>query len=261
MNCIIYLVRTSDKDVEQFNESLELLEKNLLNYTDSTDVLVFVEESFEPYKSKVKTNLELLYQTIEFDLPEYSPEILENIPEFYPHPTHGNGPIEWGHPGFTMGYRHMCRMFSGEVYKFPIVQEYEYYLRLDTDSFIRTPLGYDIFKWAKQNECWYGYIAPAVQQDNEKVVEGLSEFVNSIYPNQIPDRWMYYTNWELGKVNWFLTSEYITFYNMIDENGGIYTKRWGDAPIKFLGVNLFMPQKHIQPVQGFTYQHGAVYTV
>ena len=113
MNCIIYLVRTSDKDVEQFNESLELLEKNLLNYTDSTDVLVFVEESFEPYKPKVKTNLELLYQTIEFDLPEYPPEILENIPEFYPHPTHGNGPIEWGHPGFTMGYRHMCRMFSG----------------------------------------------------------------------------------------------------------------------------------------------------
>ena len=56
MNCIIYLVRTSDKDVEQFNESLELLEKNLLNYTDSTDVLVFVEESFEPYKPKVKTN-------------------------------------------------------------------------------------------------------------------------------------------------------------------------------------------------------------
>ena len=55
---------------------------------------------------------------------------------------------------------------------------------------------------------------------------------------------MYYTNWELGKVDWFLTSEYITFYNMIDENGGIYTKRWGDAPIKFLGVNLFMPQKH-----------------
>ena len=51
MNCIIYLVRTSDKDLEQFNESLELLEKNLLKYTDSTDVLVFVEESFEPYKT------------------------------------------------------------------------------------------------------------------------------------------------------------------------------------------------------------------
>ena len=60
MNCIIYLVRTSDKDVEQFNESLELLEKNLLKYTDSTDVLVFVEESFEPYKTKVKTKFRIV---------------------------------------------------------------------------------------------------------------------------------------------------------------------------------------------------------
>ena len=46
--------------------------------------------------------------------------------------------------------------------------------------------------------------------------------------------------------------EHDRFYDLV---------RWGDAPIKFLGVNLFMPQKHIQPVQGFTYQHGAVYTV
>ena len=261
MNCIIYLVRSSDKDIEEFNKSLSLLEKNLLKYTDSTDVLVFIEESFEEYKSKVKTDLDLKYKVIEFKTPDYPKEIADNIPEFYPHPTHGNGPIEWGHPGFSMGYRHMCRMFSGEFYKLPIVQQYEYYIRLDTDSFIQTPLGYDIFKWAKENECWYGYVAPAVQQDNEKVVEGLWDLVNEHYPNNIPDRWMYYTNWELGKVDWFLTSEYMALYNIIDENGGIYTKRWGDAPIKFLGVNLFMPQKHIQPVQGFTYQHGAVYTI
>ena len=261
MNCIIYLVRSSDKDIEEFNKSLSLLEENLLKYTDSTDVLVFIEESFLEHMSKVKTNLDLKYKVIEFKTPDYPKEIADNIPEFYPHPTHGNGPIEWGHPGFSMGYRHMCRMFSGEFYKLPIVQQYEYYIRLDTDSFIQTPLGYDIFKWAKENECWYGYVAPAVQQDNEKVVEGLWDLVNEHYPNNIPDRWMYYTNWELGKVDWFLTSEYMALYNIIDKNGGIYTKRWGDAPIKFLGVNLFMPQKHIQPVQGFTYQHGAVYTI
>ena len=64
MNCIIYLVRSSEKDVEEFNKSLSLLEENLLKHT-TADVLVFVEESFEKYKSKVETNLELLYQTIE----------------------------------------------------------------------------------------------------------------------------------------------------------------------------------------------------
>jgi alpha 1,2-mannosyltransferase len=262
MNCILYLVRSSEKDVEDFNKSLELLEKNLLPYTSGTDLLVFVEDSFEEYKSLVKTNVSIRYETIEFKFPDYPQEILDQIPEFYPHPTHGNGPIEWGHPGFSMGYRHMCRFFSGELYNQKAVQEYEYYLRFDTDSYIHTPLNYDIFEWAKVNECYYGYIAPAVQKDNLKVVEGLWNSVNELIPeNFIEEGMMFYTNFELGKVDWFLTSEYMRFYNELDKTGGFYTKRWGDAPIKYLGINLLMEPEHIIPVQGFTYQHGAVYTV
>jgi alpha 1,2-mannosyltransferase len=261
MNCIVYLVRSSEDDLIDFNKSLSLLEENLIPFTDNVDLVVFCEESFEKFKSRVETKLNIKYQSIEFDVPDYPEEIKNNIPEFFPHPTHGNGPVAWGHPGFSMGYRHMCRFFSGEIYKFDIIKEYDYYLRLDTDSFIHTPLNYDIFEWAKENECYYGFIAPAVQQDNEKVVEGLWEFVNNIYPNNIPARWMFYTNFELGKVSWFLTSEYMNFYNYIDKSGGIYTKRWGDAPIKFLGINLFMSEQNIIPVSGFTYQHGAVYTV
>lgn len=261
MNCIVYLVRSSEKDVQDFNESLSLLETNLLSHTKSTDVLVYCEESFESYKSQVQSNISLRYETIDFQVPEYSQEILNQIPEFFPHPTHGNGPIEWGHPGFSMGYRHMCRFFSGEVYKQKSFQEYRYYLRLDTDSFIRTSLNYDIFEWAQQNECYYGYIEPAIQKDNPKVIEGLWDYVNKLYPNNISEGMMYYTNFELGKVNWFLTSPYMEFYNELNQTGGFYTKRWGDAPVKYLGVNLFMNQNNILPVSGFTYQHGAIYKV
>lgn len=261
MNCIVYLVRSSEDDLIDFNKSLSLLEKNLIPFIDNVDLVVFCEKSFEKFKSRVETQLDIKYQLIEFNLPDYPKEILDNIPEFFPHPTHGNGPVAWGHPGFSMGYRHMCRFFSGEMYKFDVIKNYDYYLRLDTDSFIHTPLNYDIFEWAKENECYYGFIAPAVQQDNEKVVEGLWDFVNQVYPNNIPDRLMFYTNFELGKVSWFLTSEYMNFYNYIDKSGGIYSRRWGDAPIKFLGINLFMNKQNIIPVQGFTYQHGAVYEV
>ena len=184
MNCILYLVRSSDQDVEDFNKSLALVEQNLLPYTNSTDVLVFVEPSFEEYKSKVRTNIELKYETIEFQVPNYPQEILDQIPEFFPHPTHGNGPVEWGHPGFSMGYRHMCRFFSGELYTYSVLDNYDYYLRLDTDSYIHTPLNYDIFEWAKDNECYYGYISPAVQKDNLKVIEGLWDKVNEIIPDK-----------------------------------------------------------------------------
>lgn len=261
MNCILYLVRSSDQDLEDFNKSLKLIEQNLLPYTNSTDVLVFCEDTFEDYKSKVQTNLNIRYETIEFKVPNYPQEIIDQIPEFFPHPTHGNGPVDWGHPGFSMGYRHMCRFFSGELYTYSVLKEYDYYLRLDTDSFIHTPLNYDIFEWAKENECYYGYIAPAIQKDNPKVIEGLWDCVDQMYPNEIPEGMMFYTNFELGKVDWFLTSEYMNFYNSLDSTGGFYIKRWGDAPIKFLGINLFMPQQNILPVCGFTYQHGAVYEV
>ena len=43
-NCIIYLVRSSNQDVEDFNKSLKLLETNLLSQTKNVDVIVFCEE-------------------------------------------------------------------------------------------------------------------------------------------------------------------------------------------------------------------------
>jgi hypothetical protein len=261
MNCVVYLVRSSEQDVNDFNRSLNLLENNLIRFTQDVDILIFCEKSFEDYKPRIATSLPLKYQEIEFNIPGYSKDILDSICEYYPHPTHGNGPIAWGHPGFTLGYRHMCRFFSGEIYKHDVFKNYDYYLRLDTDSFLLTPLNYDIFKWAIENECYYGYIAPAVQKDNPKVIEGLWETVNKIIPNNIEEGLMYYTNFELGKTSWFTQNEYMEFYDHLDKTGGFFTKRWGDAPIKYLAVNLLMNPKNIFPVHGFTYQHGAVYSV
>jgi hypothetical protein len=51
----------------------------------------------------------------------------------------------------------------------------------------------------------------------------------------------------------------MSFYKKIDNSGGIYINRWGDAPIKYIGVNLFATQSKILPVDGFIYQHGAIY--
>ena len=47
----------------------------------------------------------------------------------------------------------MCRFFTGFMYEQEVLKDYEYYLRLDTDSFIHTPINYDIFDWAQKNEC------------------------------------------------------------------------------------------------------------
>jgi len=44
----------------------------------------------------------------------------------------------------------MCRFFSGQMYEFDIIQKYDYYLRLDTDSYITTRIPYDIFELAER---------------------------------------------------------------------------------------------------------------
>jgi len=268
-NCIAYLLRSSQDDIDMLNKSLSLLEKNLLNKTTNYDVIIFYENNLGDLKNKIKTDINLIFYEVVIEPPKYSEEISSLIPEFYPHPTHGNGPIAYGHPGFTMGYRNMCRFFSGTFHKLTILSDYEYYLRLDTDSYILTELNYDIFEFAKQNDLIYGFCEPAVQIDNPKVVEGLKDFTKNyielnhcktyLNVDTIPEGKMFYTNFELGKIDWFINSEYMNYFNSIEENGGIYIKRWGDAPIKYLGVNLFCDPKNIIPIKGFTYQHGAVY--
>lgn len=281
-NCIVYLVRASQEDIESLNKSLQLLSENVLPFLDEQpDIVLFHEPDLKPYVEDIVTLPNTVFEEIEFKVPDfYSDELKKSIPEFFPHPTHGkDGPHgesyfkEHGkyHEGFKMGYRHMCRWFSGELYNHPIMNSYEYYLRLDTDSFILSKLSYDIFEWANLQDCKYGYIAPAVQIDNPKVVESLRattlKWMNqqqTIYNNLAsePEGKMFYTNFELGYIPWFLSGRgYMDYYKFLDNTGGFYTKRWGDAPIKFEGISMLMRPNHIQPVHGFQYQHGAIYIV
>ena len=36
-NCILYLLRSSTEDIEMFNKSISLVEKNLISFTQNTD--------------------------------------------------------------------------------------------------------------------------------------------------------------------------------------------------------------------------------
>jgi alpha 1,2-mannosyltransferase len=252
-NCIIYLVRTSEKDLEDLNKSLELLDKNLLAFTPTVDVILFHESSFdESYKQRVCTLFagQVYFNQIQF------PDPPAGAPEIFPHPIPEQ--VAMGNLGFSIGYRHMCWFFSGGMYYQEVLKDYKFYLRLDTDSYILTELNYDIFEKMRGKK--YGYIKPAIQQDNPAVVEGLWEFVGDSYNvKDIPEGRMYYTNFEIGDLEWFRQKPYMDFFKRIEQSGNIYHKRWGDAPIKFLGVNLFIQQYETLSVEGFTYQHGAVY--
>ncbi len=248
-NCILYLVRTSEEDLVMLNKSLELVRENVLPNNPNVDILLFHEESFQPFKDRVVEIPNIIFQLVNFPTPP------ADAPEIFPHPLPEQ--VAKGNLGFTMGYRHMCHFFAGGMYDYPILQDYKYYMRLDTDSYILSPMP-ALFDQMEEGGYKYGYIKEAIQLDHPAVVEGLWDFCWRDTHN-IPDREMFYNNWEIGEIEWFRTDLYYLFFKRIEATGNIYKKRWGDSVIRRLGVGILMPESQQLAVKGFIYQHGHVY--
>jgi hypothetical protein len=247
-NAIVYLVRSSQNDINLLYNSINLLKTNFIGL-DKVDILIFHENTLQPALNLISQFHEnIKFQEIEFTLPEFYKNF--NIVPNFPHPFV---------PGmsFSMGYRHMCRFFSGEIFKHPLIRNYKNYLRLDTDSFIHG-MDFDFFDFVEKKNIYYGYIEQAVQFDDPGVTKGLWYLAKTIKPDlDIEENKMYYTNFELCNVEWFNSKEYMDFYNKIDQSGGIMTGRWGDAPIRYLGVNMFMNKENIFGFENIKYQHGS----
>jgi hypothetical protein len=268
-NVILFLVRSDPKDVELVNRCLESLDRVLKSTLDDADLLFFVEESFAPFRSLVRPPLgflnRIIFQTIDLSVP---PQLIESygdfIDEYFPHPTHSNGPLAFGHPGFNIGYRSMCRFFSGEIYKHPILKKYISYMRLDSDSEFVAGADFSLFEWFNSQQLNYSFIRSAIQLDDPKVVIDLRSAVlkyvatyrQFFAPKQL-GRLMYYTNFEIGNLNFFRSSEWMSFHAYLDSLGGYYSKRWGDAPVRYAGLWATCSRKKIKPIPaGFRYFHG-----
>ena len=254
-------MNSTDESLKEIKESLLLLKRNFLDDYPYT-VTIFKENSFKTEWEKDITEIytNCKFSTVDFSIPVFNSHL--DIPEFTPHPTHGNGPVAWGHPGFNLGYRHMCRFMAGDIFRNEELLKYDWYMRLDTDSFILEKIGFDPFlKMYNEN---FFYCFNNIQDDNPLVVEGLYE-ESKLYmeskkveqKNEVAHPKMYYTNFEICRIDWFIKNGYLEYFDHLDRTGGIYTKRWGDAPIRYIGVNYLMDRRNILDASSLIkYRHG-----
>ena len=56
-----------------------------------------------------------------------------------------------------MDYLHMNRFFTLNMFKHPALAPYEYYIRLDTDLFVKKEMSFDIFKRMKKEGLVFAY--------------------------------------------------------------------------------------------------------
>ena len=158
-------------------------------------------------------------------------------------------------------YHHMCRFWFKMVVDIPLVNKYEYFMRLDDDSKIRG-VWFNVFDFmTKQKAVYFGNIE---QADSENGLPGLMKLKSFTYeyiekynitpknparlkrafnlPNRIR---LYNTNFDIIKVKFFQSDEIRHWTNAVDQTFGIYKYRWGDHVLRYLTTALFATSSEV----------------
>jgi alpha 1,2-mannosyltransferase len=249
---IVYLVGTKLEDILDLKFSLASLDKNFNNQF-KYPIVLFHENLDDATIKEIcgLTSSILQFEKVIFKIPDFLNK--KEIPESY--------------LGFSIGYRHMCRFFSGIFFNHPALEAYDWYWRLDTDSYLLRKIKYDVFSFMSQKHYEYGYIT--MPQEHPEVIKGFWEFTkkyiqeNKIQPTFLEkfmdhgswDRRHYSTNFEISNFNFWRTEPYKSYFNAIDRFGGIYNYRWGDAPIHSLAIYMFMPKYKTHKFNDVSYCH------
>lgn len=139
--------------------------------------------------------------------------------------------------------------------------EYRFIFRLDEDSFIHSPIRYDIFDLMKSHDYVYGYRLCSYEM---KVSQRMWTWWSNRHPEFVPYRKLdlnmcgFYNNFFVADLEFFQNPNVSAFLRFIDRQGQIYRRRLGDLMIHSMAVYAFAPAYRIHRFLDFTYEHGTV---
>lgn len=187
--------------------------------------------------------------------------------------------------GSSKSYRNMCRFNSGFFYKQKILEPYDYYFRVEPDVEYFCDFPYDPFKVMKKNNKKYGFVISLHEYEdtitslwdavdeyieensrdidmernsydfitNSDIIGKFSPIVDSNSDYNLCHFW---SNFEIGDLNFFRSERYNRYFDFLDSKGGFYYERWGDAPVHSIGVSLLLNRDEIIHFDELGYYHA-----
>lgn len=64
-----------------------------------------------------------------------------------------------------------------------------------------------------------------------------------------------WSNFEIGDLNLWRSDAYMKYFEFLDQKGGFYYERWGDAPVHSIAASLFLPKEKIHWFDDIGYRH------
>ena len=174
--------------------------------------------------------------------------------------------------GDSISYRHMCRYESGFFFRHPLMQDYDYYWRVEPSIELFCDISYDPFKHMRDNNKKYSFVLSLYEY-----VETIPTLWDSVkgfmkkHPEHIAKdnsmSWLsddggetynhchFWSNFEIGDLNWLRSPAYIDYFDHLDHDGGFFYERWGDAPVHSIAAALMLPKDEIQFFNDIAYYH------
>jgi alpha 1,2-mannosyltransferase len=175
--------------------------------------------------------------------------------------------------GGSVPYRNMCRYNSAFFFKHELLKDFRYYWRMEPDVRFFCDLNFDPFLIMQDQNKVYGFTISLYEYEATipTLWSAVKEFIAANPGLVSPDNAMgfvsddggetynrchFWSNFEIGDLDFWRGEAYTKFVEFLDEKGGFYYERWGDAPVHSIGAALFARKDQIHFFNEVGYLHN-----
>lgn len=191
-------------------------------------------------------------------------------------------PSKWKQAGqFSAGYRHMIRFYTMGIWEVIRDAGYAYVMRMDEDSYLWSPIGYNLFDFmarqgieyayrlAAWEHGWHGYTGDIffkwlrdwVAKQNLStgwLLDSCSTARRHIGDFKLAwcgEPYGVYNNFFISSVAFWLRPDVQRYLEAVNQSHAIYTLRFNDILWQSSALKLFMEPKRVFMFQDFAYEH------
>jgi len=175
--------------------------------------------------------------------------------------------LDGGIGGRPLGYRAMCRLYSGRLQKSQFLSGFKYYMRLDDDSIFTSDLKFDPFMKMDTNKLKYAYrrkdhdtwgivkmwdlASPYMNASSLQNMRQMGLISKSAYTGAQP-----YNNFHVASVQMFRHREWALYMRDVESSFGFFKYRFGDANIHAIAMGMLLQPKEVGVWGDLPYSHN-----
>ncbi|KAJ1773331.1 alpha-1,2-mannosyltransferase ktr1 [Coemansia sp. RSA 1813] len=163
--------------------------------------------------------------------------------------------------GDSESYRKMCRYESGFFFQHPLLDNFDYYWRVEPGVEFTCAIPYDPFKYMVDHNKLYGFTISLIEFPiTVKTLWQTTNAFRATYPGYIAPNntldWVtapngsynmchFWSNFEIASLDFFRSPAYTAYFDFLDRAGGFFLERWGDAPVHSLAVSMLLNKEQV----------------